>query len=275
MDTTQWRAIIGDLLARLYQSLSEYFPSVLGAIALLTVGWLIARLLRYVATRLVARLTRRIPGRSLEKEVKGGGVDKAISDVVGAVVFWAVFLFFVAAATEALSLPVVTGGLERLAAYLPTVLAAVLVVLAGVVLGSLVGSLVSRAARSADIGYADALGQSAKIVTLLLAAVVALDQIGIDSTLLILVTAIIIGALLGGLALAFGLGARTAVANLLASHYLHQAYQVGQSVRIGEVRGRIVEMQAANVVIDAAEGRVLVPAKEFSETASVLLAEEG
>jgi small-conductance mechanosensitive channel len=189
------------------------------------------------------------------------------------VVFWAVFLFFVAAATEALGLVVVTSGLGRLAGYLPTLLAAVLVVLAGLVTGNITQSLVTRTAASAGAQYAEALGRAGKATILLLAVLVALDQIGIDSTLLILVTSIVVGVVLGGLALAFGIGARTMVSNILASHYLHQAFQVGQNIRLGDVRGRIEEIRPTHVVVDSAEGRIWVPAKQFAETTSVLLRE--
>jgi hypothetical protein len=42
-------------------------------------------------------------------------------------------------------------------------------------------------------------------------------------------------------------------------------------VRIGAWEGRIVEITPTAVVIAIGEGHVMVPAKEFSEQASVLL----
>ena len=274
MDYTKWPIIVGDLFAKLTQGVTDYFPNLFGAAALLVIGWIVAKLMRWGTTRVVNRLHRLMPGRALAKEVKSTGVDQMASDVVSMVVFWAVFLFFVAAATEALGLSAVTSGLGRLAAYLPAVMASALVLLAGLVVGNLVQSVVSRTAKSANLSYGDGLARAAKGCVLLLAGVVALDQIGIDSTLLILVTSIVIGVVLGGMALAFGLGARTMVGNIIASHYLHQAYQIGQNIRVGDVSGRIERIQPAYVVIAASEGLFMVPAKEFIETTSVLLPEE-
>jgi small-conductance mechanosensitive channel len=117
------------------------------------------------------------------------------------------------------------------------------------------------------------LGRAAKVAVFLLAGVVALDQVGVDSTLLILVFSIVIGVVLGGLALAFALGARTAVSNIIASHYLSRAYRLGQHIRIGNNQGRIEEIGPTYVILETAEGRVLVPAKEFTETTSILLLE--
>ncbi len=149
-----------------------------------------------------------------------------------------------------------------------------MILLAGLVLGNLAQSVVTRAGSTANLAYADAAGRAAKAGIVLLAGVVALDQIGIDSTLLILITAIVIGVVLGGLALAFGLGARGVVSNIIASHYMNQAYRVGQRIRVGDVEGRIDEIQPAYLVIDGVEGRVLVPARQLVEKVSVLLHEE-
>jgi small-conductance mechanosensitive channel len=274
MDFTTWPAIVGDLFSKLSQGVTDYFPNIFGALALLVVGWIAAKLMRWGTSRLVNRLPRLIPGRVWAREMKSSGIDRMASDVVSTVLFWAVFLFFVAAATEALGLTAVTSGLGRLASYLPSVMAAALVVLAGLVAGNLVKSVISQAAKTANLSYGDGLAKTAKGGVLLLAGVVALDQIGIDSTLLILVTSIVIGVTLGGVALAFGLGARSAVGNIIASHYLHQAYRIGQNIRVGDVIGTIETIQPTYVVIAASEGRVMVPAKQFIETTSVLLSEE-
>jgi small-conductance mechanosensitive channel len=274
MDFNQWPVLVGDLFAKLSRAVSAYFPNLLGAALLLAAGWLVAKLLRFIASRFLRRLHRLIPGRALGREIKSSGFDRLTTDLVSTVIFWAVFLFFVAAATEALGLSAVTSGLGRLAGYLPAVLASVLILLSGLVLGNLAQSVVTRAGSTANLAYADAAGRAVKAGIVLLAGVVALDQIGIDSTLLILITAIVIGVVLGGLALAFGLGARGVVSNIIASHYMNQAYRVGQRIRVGEVEGRIEEIQPAYLVIDGVEGRVLVPAKQLVETISVLLHEE-
>jgi hypothetical protein len=63
------------------------------------------------------------------------------------------------------------------------------------------------------------------------------------------------------------------VSNILASHYLHQAFQVGQNIRLGDVHGRIEAIRPTHIVVESAEGRIWVPAKQFAETTSVLLRE--
>ena len=97
------------------------------------------------------------------------------------------------------------------------------------------------------------------------------SQAGIDSTLLMIALPVALGAVLGGAALAFGLGSRSAISSIIASYHLQRLYEVGQRVRIAGFEGRIVRITPTAVVLDAAEGRVSVPAKLFGEKISVLL----
>jgi small-conductance mechanosensitive channel len=193
-----------------------------------------------------------------------------MAEAVGKVAFWLVFLLFVAAATEALGLPVVSAWLSGVAAYLPRLLVAALIVVMGFLAGSLGRSALSATGSSAGFAYADALGRLAQAIVVMASVIVAADQLGIQVTFLTVLAAIVTATLLGGAALAFGLGARTAVSNIIASHYLLRIYRVGHHVRIGAVEGSIVEITPTAVVIATPEGRAVVPAKEFSEQVSVL-----
>jgi small-conductance mechanosensitive channel len=86
-----------------------------------------------------------------------------------------------------------------------------------------------------------------------------------------LTVAIVAGSTFGAMALAFGLGSGPTVSNIIASYYLHKTYRVGQAIRIGDVRGTILEISPTSVALETAEGRVTVPAKRFTEEISVLL----
>lgn len=273
MDSESWTSVLRESVEGAWQVAGRYLPNVLGAAALLLVGWALARLLRAWSARLVARLDAVIPKRLFEREVGERGVEGLASLLVGRLVFWVVFLFFVAAAAEALQLPVATSGLARFSEYLPNVFAAAAILFAGLVAGNLARGTIAGAATTAGLGYGDALGQAARIVVLMVAGIVAVDQLGVESTLLIATLSIVLGAVIGAIGLAFGLGARTAVSNIIAAHHLLQLYRVGQQVRIGEVQGEIVEFRAFGVLLESPEGKIFVPAKEFAERVSVGLSQ--
>ena len=273
MPYDSWTTALANQFREIYQAAVEYVPQVVVAVTLLGFGWLIAWLLRRGTVRFLARLNRLLPRRAKTAGTVEDGVEGLASRVISGVVFWGVMLFFVAAATAELGLPVITDAITSLARYLPRVLGATVIVFAGLVLGSLARTATTSAADRAGFDYAKLLGQVSKFAVVLLAGVIALEQLGVDSNLLMLGLIIVLGSFIGGGALAFGLGARTAASNVIASHYLNETYEVGQRIKVNNVQGRIAEIKTTGVVIDTPEGRVFVPAKEFSESISVLLNE--
>jgi hypothetical protein len=267
MSLTQWMTEIGS-------ALRQYVPTLLGAAALVAVGLICAVVFRWLAAGLVARAFGRFGGRwGLDRAIEDTGTRATVPRVVGGFVFWLVLLFFVAAALESLGLEVVSGVMQRLTMYLPNVLGAVAVILGGVVFGWVLRAVVASGAKSAGLARPDDAGRVARAAVLAVAGVIALDQVGVDAQLLVLLIAVVVGAGFAGAGLAFGLGAQTSASNIIASYYLAQTYRVGQTVRIGGLEGRILRTMPAGVLLEGAEGQVLVPAKKFSEEVSVLIAE--
>jgi small-conductance mechanosensitive channel len=77
--------------------------------------------------------------------------------------------------------------------------------------------------------------------------------------------------MLGGIALAFGLGARTHVSNIIAANQMRQIYQVGDRVRVGDIEGKIMDIMVARVIIETESGTVDVPAKIFDEQVTMVV----
>ena len=260
-------ALMNDILERL----ALLVPNLLAAIALLLVGWLLARLLRLLAikaARVLEALLARFAGPGGAERMRFGRP----AALLGAVVFWVVLLVFVTSAAEVLGLQMFTGWLARLVEYLPTLAAGLLIVVAGYVLAGFVADLVGAAAARRAPAQRNALARLAQGATLVMAILVGADQIGIKVTWLAILAAIGLSALLGGVTLAVSLGARGYVANLIGAHYLRQAFEVGQRVRVAGFEGRILEVTPTALVLETAEGRVSLPGRVFNDEPIVLLA---
>ena len=259
--------------SRLFGQFVEFLPTLVGAIVILVVGWLIARVLRSLGVRFANWLNgvfdRRFgPERARRLQISNAGVR-----LIGNVIFWIIILFFVTAATRVLGLDAFSAWLDRVVVYLPTLLAGGLIILVGLLISALARDLTSAAVASAGFPHADLFGASVQAAILLTALVLGINQIGIDVTLLITLIAIMVAAVVGSLSLAFALGARSFVGNLIGSHYLQQHYQPGQRAKMGRVEGEILELTPVSVVLATNEGRVIVPAKIFSDETTTLVTE--
>ena len=251
--------------------IQAYLPKIAMALILLVIGWLISRLLSLVVQRAVKRLQH-----WGEPELTGrdSPLQFATPKAIGSITFWVVFLLFVASAVQMLGLPVVSSGLNKLAGYLPNLIVAILVIVGGIILGNMLRAAITSTAKTAKISYAATLGETARVTVLTLATMIALTQIGIDSTVLIVAFGLVVGGTIGGSALAFGFGARTAVSNLIAGRNVTKNFQTGQPIRIGNISGRILQITPSMVILQTDEGQAQIPAKVFEETTTILLSEE-
>lgn len=272
MDFAVLESAFASAVRDLLQQIRAYLPSLAAALALVLLGWAVAWLSRLIVLRVLGgatALAMRQPavGRALERS----GLGQGFATLMSRVVYWFVLALFIAAAIERLNLPIAAALVSAFAAFLPRVLVGLMIVFAGIIAGQISFATVHRTALAAGLPQAGLLARSVQLILIFFGIVTAADHVGIQSTLLTVVVATAVGAILGGATLAFGLGSRTAVSNIVAVFYLLKTYRVGQIVRIGEIEGEIVEISQTGVFIASAAGRVLVPGQRFSEEASILV----
>ena len=249
-----------------------FLPNIIGALALLLIGWILARVLRAITwrgARLLDKLSSRLLGRQAERLRVA-----TTSRVLGNIVFWLVLLFFATAATEVLGLAPFTDWLSQFVGYLPTLAAGVLIIAAGYAVARIVADLVRTTAPGFTPAQRATLARVAQVTIIAGAILVGADQIGVKVTFLVVFVAAITSAIVGGVALSVGLGARDYVANLIGAHYLRDAITSGQVVRIGEVQGRVVDVTATTLIMETAEGRLSMPARVYNEQAITVIASD-
>lgn len=268
-----WAKEVSAAAAGLTGRLIDYLPTLIGAVLILLAGWVIARLLRAVSTRVLRWLNVFLDRRLDSDRARKLQLSNTAVRLVGNVVFWVVILFFITAATRLLGLDAFSAWLDRLVVYIPTLLAGALIILVGFLVSALARDLTAAAIASAGVARAEIFGGVVQAAILATALIIGINQIGVDVTLLITLIAILVAAAAGSLALAFALGARSFVGNLIGAHYVQQIYQPGQQVRMGGVEGQILEVTPVSVVLATERGRVSIPAKVFTDEETTLLTE--
>jgi Mechanosensitive ion channel, conserved TM helix len=248
-------------------------PDLAGALLLIVIGVLIAAIARRLTARLcrvVDALLDRLARRTRHVRFR---VSAPLIAVISGAAFWLVLILFVAMAAEAVGITAVGHWLAKAANYLPLLIGAGLIIAGGVFSGEFVRRLISAAAGATGVAQADLFGRIAQAAIMVAALVIALDQIDIDVTFLIIIIAVIVGGVLAGLSLAFGMGARAYVGNVIGAHEVRRRYQVGQRLKVGEIEGVVVEITGTGVVIATASGTAYVPAARFTELITVVTPE--
>jgi len=271
--TDQAGPAVGELW-RLSDRIVGVVPEILAAIVILFIGWLVARLLRALTVRFASIANRMIVTLGVRVHASIGNIRESTLRIIGEIVFWIVILIFLSVATNVLGLGMFAGWLDRLVGYLPKILSGLLIIFAGVILANIARDSVLAALGNVSETQRMFLARGAQIATLTILVVVGVDQIGIDITIVIMILAIALAGTLGGLSIAFGLGARSYVSNLIGAHYLGRDYQEGERIRINNIEGTILEITSVAVILETGEGRLTVPARVFAEEAVLLLSGE-
>jgi hypothetical protein len=241
--------------------MGRLLPAIVGAVLILLIGWGVSWIVQAVARRFLHHvgLDRTARRLGLTESLRQANVVMAPSAIVARLLFWILMLTFLLAATETLGLKAVTTTIDRLIAYLPNVMGAALIVVLGFVLGRAVQRLVVSGASMAGLPQAEKLGAAAHGIVLMVAAVIAVDQLGLRTDFLVTVLTVLVATLSLTMGLAFALGARTLITHILAGHYLRRSLATGAAVEIGERKGIVESIGAVNTVLRRGDRTLLVP----------------
>ncbi len=277
MSVTDWSDVFTEAFNKSGVLIGEFVPRILIAVLVLFLGFILARLVAAGITRLLQLIgfDRLVSRTAFQVLMERSGTKKPISAILGTIGFWLILSLFLLVASESLRLPLISEALTSLFHYIPRVGIAILILVLGLIAANFVRELIIMACSSAGITQGTIVAQAFYVAAILLVVVTSINQLGINTALLDNTIILIIAGLIGGSALSFGLGARSAVANLIASHYLRSVLRVGVNIRMGDIRGKVVALTPVSIVIETDEGRVVVPAAQFNETTAIISNSEG
>lgn len=260
-DPQTWSEIITGALTEMFNRVAAFLPHLVGALILLLIGWLLAWLSQLVTRRALARLgfDHLSERAGVADALDRAGIKTPASHLVGRIIYWLLLLTFLMVAVESLGLTSAATALHALVAYLPHVLGAAIVFIGGALLGQFIGKGVQALAAGSGVEFHVALGRAVQYIVLAIASILAVDQLGLNTNLLNDVLGNLLTVAGAGLALAFALGSRDAVRNLLAGFYAKELFEIGQTVEVDGHRGTLEVIGPLKAVIAATEGSVTMP----------------
>ncbi|HEY1180503.1 MAG TPA: hypothetical protein VGF17_30470 [Phytomonospora sp.] len=176
-----------------------FIPRALAFLAILVIGYIVARILRTVAVKLLSKV-------GFDRVAERGGLRKytgryTASGLVGMIVFYAIMLFTLQLAFGAFGNNPVSDLLNAIVAWLPQLFIALVIMVVAMAVANVVYDLISN--MLASVSYGRTVAAIARIAIVVIAAIAALNQIGIGNAvtmpLFITALAIIAGVAIVGL----------------------------------------------------------------------------
>lgn len=250
---SDWGSTMMASLTAAFAMLFSAIPKILGFAIILIVGWLLASLIE----KAIAAVLRAVKFNELSTRsgfagfVNKMGADTDASGLIAAIAKWFVRLIALVVAFDALGLPAVSDVLRQLLLWLPNLVVALVVLVIGGLAAAALSRIVRGATAEAGLDNPDLLAKVASIAVWAFAIVVAVNQIGIATTLVNTLFMAIVGAVALALGLAFGLGARETAGEIVRNWYRKGQEASGKMERASEVAGDMAKRDTAQAMASA------------------------
>jgi hypothetical protein len=211
---SRWGEGVWAALAGLGERLAVIGPALLVMVTLIALGLVAGVVLRWLVGR-VARgvgFDRHVERWGIGASLRGAGVVRAPSDVLGLIFFWAAFVVFASLGIDSLG----GGGASAfLLGFVPPLFAAVLILVVGWLIANFLSQGLLIAAVNRGVPEARLLSRAVHWGVVLFAVATALTHLGIAKEMVLVAFGITFGGLIFALALAFGLGGRGVARELI------------------------------------------------------------
>lgn len=252
---------LNNALANLIANAAQLVPNLASALLILVVGWIVAAIAGKVSYRLLTavRVDLFAERRGVTSSLHELGLELTPSRLVSRTIYWVILALFVVPALEALRLSYVSRLLGQLVAALPNLVVALLIVVLGLAIARALGGSVAASVRNAGLEYGQAMGALARYFITIVAGILALAQLGVQTAILTNIFTVLIVSLGLALALALGLGSRPVVSNILAGAFAREHFPVGRIIQVQGIAGTVVEVGSVGTTIESDGKLVTVP----------------
>lgn len=198
-----------------------FLPSLLGALILFLIGWILANWLKTLTTKIVniTKIGSLIKNPAITDFLKNAQVSQKIEVIIGEVVKWLVIVLFFVAGINVLGITSISLFLNGILSGIPTLIAAIITLVIGVVVAGFLEKMVKGSLGSKDPSMSRLMGKVVSYSVMTFFILAALSQLGIASFFINTVFMGFIFALALALGIGLGLGSKDLIKSLLETWY--------------------------------------------------------
>jgi len=255
-------------LENMWSSFLEFVPKALLGIAFFIVALVVLKIVNFVLSKLLKVTNIDSLTTKLNEAELFGKSDFTVqpSKIILKFVKFLLIMIFVIIGAEKLGLHMITEGIGSFIAYLPVLITALLIFVIGVYIGSIVKGAIQNTFKSLEISGSNLVSNIAFYAIVVIVTITALNQAGIDTSMITSNLTMIVGAMLAAFTIAFGLGSRDVILRLLFGFYTRKNIGIGQEIELGKIKGVVTAIDNITLTIKTAEGTILLPIKDVVDS---------
>lgn len=190
--------------------IQKFLPNVMSSVLILLLGFIVAWIIRVIAGKIgkLLKIDRIISNSGLAHVLEKNDLRMSPIKLLRQLLYWTIVLIFAIISLASLKVPAMENLLEKFFLYLPHVFISILLLFIGFLVSNFVGRIILITQVNAGVKYAGTLSKAVKYLILMIAIVMATEQLGIGQETVLIAFAITFGGIVLALAIAFGFGGK-------------------------------------------------------------------
>ena len=204
-----------------FDALALFLPRLLSMLVMIAVGFIVALFFKAAVRRIfgIEKFRKYCDSAGLTQMMRKAALPTP--DVfLGQLIFWMIWLVFIVLGINALEIAALQDQISKFFLFLPQIFVALLVLFVGLLIANFFSRATLLAATNANYPSARLLSSLVRLLIVILAVTMALEQIGLGRHVVLIAFSIAFGAVMLGAAIAFGLGGRDVARRVLEKRFL-------------------------------------------------------
>jgi len=213
------------------QMVTQFLPRLLAMVIIVVFGWVVAWLAKFILRRVLS-LTRfnSLFVRAGVTQVLNKAELPTPTEMLARLAFWILWITFILFGLDALQIPALQQEISGLSRVLPQIIVAVIILFAGVLIANFVSRATLLAAVNANSPSPRLISTLVRFVIIALTVTMALERVGLGRGVVLIAFSTFFGAIMLGLALAFGLGGRDLARQVLERRFLEEKKEEDEGI---------------------------------------------
>ncbi|GHB26323.1 mechanosensitive ion channel family protein [Mongoliitalea lutea] len=268
---TDWAEVTLNTFLKMGEQLSSNLLSVLGAVIILVLGWLTTKLITFILGKVLEKSKIDALSHKLNESKSFGNskIEFDLSKVIIAFVKWIMYLVFLTVAADILNWTVISNEITNLLAYLPKLFSALALLIIGLYIANFIKKAIKGLLEAIAFSGAGLVSSIIFFIIAIIFTLTALNQAGIDISVITGNLIIIVGGVVLTLVISIGVGSIELVQKSLYTYYVRRNYSTGDQVTFKNKKGTIQSIGNLTVVIASEEGEFHVPIKDFANEVTI------
>lgn len=192
-------------------------PKIIGALLILLIGWIIAKLLKKAIIKLLelAKVNQVSEKVGIEKFLKEGNIKTNAIGLIGSLFYWIIMLTVILAVLNSLNLTSAKELFNVIILFIPNIIVAIIILLLGLYAAKFISNMILTSLKNMKDQTATIISRIAYYGMVVFTVFLVLGQLRIAEDIITNAFSLIFGAICLAFGLAFGLGGKDYAADLL------------------------------------------------------------